>query len=201
MDLSTLDPCLSRNQKLAQALQDFEKSWELVQLHFAEPNKLHALCGTIEDFVELQERVPAFKSMCENFDVELFLVLPRLLWLGFFVDPSRGALLAPLLPEQFQSGEIASEPLQRLIAEHGLLLQKLGSSSQSQLLAAYMIQRAVEDPSLNGVEAIFTGEAKDFVDSFLLRLEGWSMQLQRNQAREFNSFVAQLMQLLQAAQA
>jgi hypothetical protein len=193
-DLSRLDPRLSRNQKLAQALEDFETSWELAQRHLVEPAKRHALCGTVADFLELQRQVPAVKSMCELCDVELFLVLPRLLWLGFLAEPSRGPLLAPLLPEHFESGQFVSEPLQQLIAHHASLLQKLGSSSQ--LLLAYVIQRAVEDQSSSGDEIVFTGEAQELMDRFLLELEGWSMKLQRNQARDYNICISMLLQHL-----
>jgi hypothetical protein len=195
--MDSLDPCLSRNEQLAHALEDFEKSWEQAQRYLLQPALLGSLSDAVHNFAELQRLLPAFKRMSEQCDVELFLVLPRLLWLGFLAKPSLGLLLESVLPQHFQKGEPASQQLKKLVAEHRLLVEQLGSSSYK-CLTEHVIRKACHDVntdcSFEPLEVSFPTEVQDAVDRFLLELEGWSMELQRHQARDWNRLVALFLQ-------
>merc|ERR1711874_632090 len=74
-----------------------------VGLRYVQHSKLlHAVCDVIAEIRQAQRLVPALTSMCEDCDVELFLVLPRIIWLRFLAEPgSLGPLLKNLLPHKF----------------------------------------------------------------------------------------------------
>jgi hypothetical protein len=196
--LDELDPWLNRNTKLASALEDFEKSWEVAEQYLWDPAMLHLLSGAVDDLTALQRAVPAYKLMCEQCGVELFLLKPRLLWLSFFARPALGLLLEPLLPDHFERGEPVSDQLRKLVAEHGSLVERLGSSSW-ETLASYVVRKSISDgasmPLLPGVPF----EVQGMVDAFLLQLESWSMELQRHRAQDWNCLVEVLVHCLEHA--
>lgn len=197
-NLDELDPWLNRNTKLASALEDFEKSWEVAEQYLWDPAMLHLLSGAVDDLTALQRAVPAYKLMCEQCGVELFLLKPRLLWLSFFARPALGLLLEPLLPDHFERGEPVSDQLRKLVAEHGSLVERLGSSSW-ETLASYVVRKSISDgasmPLLPGVPF----EVQGMVDAFLLQLESWSMELQRHRAQDWNCLVEVLVHCLEHA--
>lgn len=199
LQMDSLDPCLCRNEKLARALKDFEKSWERARHYLLKPALLHSLSSAVQILGVLQCRVPAFKRLCEQCDVELFLVLPRLLWLSFLATPVLGLLLGSVLPHHFRDGEVVSEQLQKLVAEHRGLVEQLGSSSYEQLIG-HVIRKACSDVnadcSLEPLVLTLSTDVQGAVDGFLLKLEGWSMELQRHHAHDWNDLVALLLQCL-----
>jgi len=179
-----------------------EKAWEVACKYLSNPMLLDSLCGTVADLSELQRLAPALKSICEQRAVEFFLVLPRLLWLGFLTKPSRGALLGMLLPEHFQDGEVVSGPLQELIVEHQRLVAQLPGTSWEKL-ALYVVERctAVEESLSIGTSATMAEHAwRKAADRFLLQLEAWSMELQRHRAQDFNCCIALLLRCLELGQ-
>ncbi|CAK0856848.1 unnamed protein product, partial [Prorocentrum cordatum] len=100
--LERVDPHLCNNPGLVARLVDWEESWE-VATQYMQHEGLHlALCGVVDDLREARELAPALGRMCEECDVELFMVLPRITWLSFFNDPTRQAfVIRQMLPKCF----------------------------------------------------------------------------------------------------
>jgi hypothetical protein len=138
--------------------------------------------------------------MCERCDVELFLVLPRLLLLGFLASvESFGPLLGTLLPQHFQNGRPASERIRELIREYGVLAAQLDGPVFVRL-AGHAIRKSMESEESSGL-APEPLKLPDAAERFLLQLEGWSMELQRTRSQEWNSLAALLLQCLEEKRA
>merc|ERR1719379_2435780 len=107
--LERVDPHLSSNVGLVSRLVDWEESWEVGLRYVQHSRLLHAVCDVVSEIRQAQRLVPALTSMCEDCDVELFLVLPRIIWLRFLAEPSNlTPLLKNLLPHKFS--EARSSP-------------------------------------------------------------------------------------------
>lgn len=105
--LEKVDPHLCNNAGLVALLVDWEERWEMGARYVRRAPMLAAISDLVEEIRTAQRIAPAFTSMCEDRDAELFLVLPRLVCLCFAVGPTkaRGGLLQALLPERFDPAE------------------------------------------------------------------------------------------------
>ncbi|CAE8736952.1 unnamed protein product [Polarella glacialis] len=97
--LCKVDPWLGRNAGLAERLLDLEEQWELGERLLMDTSgfgSLLQLASTLEAFSGSSE---AFRAMLEECDAELFMVLPRLVWLCA-LQPSSGGrqVLGQMLP-------------------------------------------------------------------------------------------------------
>jgi len=100
--LERVDPHLGNNEGLVARLVDWEESWEVGARYIMDEGLLGAVCDLVQCIREAQTMAPEFTRMCEDCDVELFMVLPRLIWLRFLALPGTHAeLLASLLPHRF----------------------------------------------------------------------------------------------------
>merc|ERR1712232_1551786 len=135
--------------------------------------------------------------MCAECDVEVFMVLPRLIWLCFLADPSakRAELVRNLLPHRFEEGTgSASEiqtlrprvELEALLTNFAWVKQVLSAWSRHNTFAwEVLVKRAVQGStstsSADGVLRPTQEEAAETaVESLMRDLEPWSLELQRH---------------------
>jgi len=103
--LERVDPQLSRNVGLVERLVDLEESWEVCDRYVKHAPMLAAVCNAVCALQDAQRIAPRFVRMCEDCDAELFMVLPRLLWLCVLTAPARHTeLIRSLLPHCFDDG-------------------------------------------------------------------------------------------------
>merc|ERR1712070_782354 len=131
--------------------------------------------------------------MCEECDVELFMVLPRLIWLRFLSQPSEQLpLLVRLLPHRF-GGASSETPtlgtdLETLFRKYDQVVSSLAtmradfdSSGDILVEAKTMLAKSVvsdddeEDFVYVGVPPAHVDTAKMQVEGFMLELEAWSI--------------------------
>merc|ERR1711953_160854 len=100
--LERVDPHLCNNAGLVARLVDWEESWEVGSRYVQNELLLDALCDVVSEVRAAEQLVPAIAAMCEDCDVELFLVLPRIIWLRFLTEPMQQfELIRSLLPHRF----------------------------------------------------------------------------------------------------
>lgn len=107
--LERVDPHLCKNAGLVEKLVDWEESWEIGVAYVCNMPVLNAFSDVVAELRKVQTVAPTFKQMCDDCDVELFLCVPRLLWLRFLADPADcGELLKNLLPHRFPDAAMRS---------------------------------------------------------------------------------------------
>jgi len=101
--MERVDPHLCNNPGLVSRLVDWETSWEVGARYVRDAPLLDGICDVVSEVRAAQQVAPALTSMCEDCDVELFLVLPRIVILLFVADPGqqRANLVRNLLPHRF----------------------------------------------------------------------------------------------------
>jgi len=100
--LERVDPHLCNNSGLVARLVDWEESWEMGTRYMQNEALLAAVCGLVAEVRAAQHLAPSLAVMCEECDVELFLVLPRIMLLCFLAMPQQyEELLRSLLPHRF----------------------------------------------------------------------------------------------------
>jgi len=100
--LERVDPHLCNNAGLVVRLVDWEESWEVGARYVQHPALLDAICDLVAEIRAAQRIAPALTQMCEDCDVELFMCLPRIVWLRFLTEPARHLeLMKSLLPHRF----------------------------------------------------------------------------------------------------
>jgi hypothetical protein len=100
--LDEVDPHLCNNQGLAARLRHWEESWEVGARYVQNAAVLGAVGDLVAELRAAQRVAPELKAMCEECSVELFTVLPRLLWLRFLAAPAQHLeLFRTLLPHRF----------------------------------------------------------------------------------------------------
>lgn len=199
--LERVDPHLCNNTGLVARLADWEESWEMGTRYMQHEKLLNAVCDLVAEIRRAQRIVPSLTSMCEECDVELFLVLPRMIWLRFLAEPQQHAdLLRSLLPHRFPpvaegarkwDGEIEAflqkhRQTQLCLAEH---FQGPNAESSAWEL---LIKRAVTGES----DGIAAGRAEPAVADLLRSIEPWSIELQRHCPEDWNQCSAILVQCL-----
>merc|ERR1719291_1383086 len=103
--IERVDPHLCNNVGLVARLVDWEESWEVGARYVRDAAMLDAVCDLVVEVKAAQVLAPALATMCEDCDVELFLVLPRVILLCFLADPAnkRTELVKSLLPHRFRT--------------------------------------------------------------------------------------------------
>jgi len=188
--LECVDPNLCKNAGLVARLVDWEESWEIGSQYVQKQELLKSVCNLVAKVKKAQHLVPALTTMCEDCDVELFLVLPRMVWLCYLTEPDKHqGLVGSLLPHRFekiQDTELSGfvEMFQRVM---GSISQIVGAESAENTL----VQRAVL-----GSSSVKAHLPKDQIESFMLELERWSMELQRRCPEDWNQCSSVLIQCL-----
>merc|ERR1719440_2444697 len=85
--LERVDPHLCNNSGLVDRLVDWEESWEVGAKYVRDAPLFDAIRDTVAEVNKSQELSPTLQEMFEDCDAELFLVLPRLVWLYFRAVP------------------------------------------------------------------------------------------------------------------
>jgi len=98
-----VDPHLCNNAGLVARLVDWEETWEVGARYVKSKSLLDSVCDLVEEIKAAQRLAPELTTMIEDCDVELFMVLPRLVVLWFLDKPlrERTALVRSLLPHRF----------------------------------------------------------------------------------------------------
>lgn len=112
--LEDLNPQLCHNEALVTSLMRWEEAWITGARYIQTRSVLAALCKLIPRLLRAMQCSASFAQMCANFDAELFLVLPRIVWLSYFESPEcQTALISNLLPHRFVQVPVYSELRQR----------------------------------------------------------------------------------------
>lgn len=179
--LECVDPHLCKNSGLVSRLVDVEESWELGSLYVQRALTLDALCDWVSQIRIAQSQSADFREMCENCDAEMFLVMPRMIWLCYLRSAgSQKDLMSTLIPNRF--GSVADKELQVLCDMFQDILQSYNWET--------ILQMAISGPTNKG----------DSLASFMLGLESWSMELQRNSPKDWNRCSSVIMQCLTGGQ-
>ncbi|CAE8589275.1 unnamed protein product, partial [Polarella glacialis] len=115
--MNEVDPSLANNSGLAERLLDLEESWAVGDRYLLDRaafNSLLQLASTLEKF---RRESPAFAGMLQECDAELFMVLPRLVWLSaLHPGENRGGrlVLETILPDVKLIGDEPPQPGDRL---------------------------------------------------------------------------------------
>lgn len=218
--LERVDPHLCNNVGLVAKLVDWEESWEVGTRYVQHQKLLNSVCDLVAEIRLAQQIVPALLTMCDECDVELFMVLPRIIWLRYLIKPQALLdLLRSLLPHRFQnsphredlvSGDVDLEAFVAKFNHANALVMAGYSASSGASLSPIEAQQASweifvkrvingtdskEDPfaSLNSA---YRPHAISAVEDLMLDLEKWSMELQRHCPEDWNQCSAILIQCL-----
>lgn len=112
-----VDPQLSKNLSLVEALHGLENSWT-VYAKFAQEPFLEGLELIAADLESASMISPDLDKMCEDYDVDVFFVLPRLMWISYFSSP-RPSVLQPLFSLLLPSLRPVSEQLREAFPVRG----------------------------------------------------------------------------------
>jgi len=198
LDLNYIDPQLAQNPDLGDILARWEESWELGARYLVTSRVSSALDLLVAQLRAARQSIPAFSAMCDSYDARLFLVLPRMVIIGFLSAPAeREALIRFLLPSRFTrargGSRVADGELRALIQRfHDVskLLRTAGCVSWDALVMA---------ASASEMEELCTGlQAEELtqVRELLLELERWSMELQRRCPVDWNQCSALLLRFV-----
>jgi hypothetical protein len=219
--LERVDPHLCNNAGLATRLADWEESWEMGAKYVCQTDILTGICDAVAEIRAVQRVAPELSTMIDDCDVELFLVLPRLLWLRFAaaatpnedkkVAAAAAAIVRTLLPHRFlpaaACGEGRKEPCAELrafvaqfrraadIVSGTLETQGYAQGAAAEAALAELTRRAVAGTARGTVE----GEVDPVLratEDLMRELEGWSVELQRHCPEEWNQCSALLVQCL-----
>lgn len=211
-----VDPHLCNNNGLVTRLVDWEESWEVGGRYVRSDALLDGLCRLVAEIRDFQAILPRLTAMCEDCDVEWFMVLPRITLLAFLRDPhgDLNALLRMLLPHRFHGDGCPAEnpampqnELQDLVRHFEVVYSNLcllalhGDVNDCKLSAwEVLARRALGGSStIEPCAAWQNGEASCRLDSFCLKLEHWSLELQRHCPEDWNQCSAVLVQCLSGA--
>mmetsp|Transcript_13506 Transcript_13506/g.36433 ORF Transcript_13506/g.36433 Transcript_13506/m.36433 type:complete len:509 (+) Transcript_13506:124-1650(+) len=218
--MERVDPHLCNNVGLVARLEDWEESWEVGAKCLLQDSFLDAVNDQLVELHTAQRLAPAFVDMVDNCDVELFLVLPRLILLCFLADPGakRVELLRNLLPHRF--GELQRDkanladpcagtsfrelgPELKVLVEHFkrtvAVLDQGGARSRTHGTATWeiLVRRAVAGAEGDGDFCHGCSPATQTAVQDLMReVEWWSLELQRHCPEDWNQWSAVIVQCL-----
>mmetsp|Transcript_10922 Transcript_10922/g.26238 ORF Transcript_10922/g.26238 Transcript_10922/m.26238 type:complete len:540 (+) Transcript_10922:52-1671(+) len=134
--IDQINPQLCQNEELVASLMRWEEAWIVGVRYIQTRPVLGALCKMIPRLLRATELSSTFSQMCSSFDAELFLVLPRIVWLSYLDSPeSFTGLISNLLPHRFVH-----------VAAHGLPQRRAGDAQLQRL------RRQQSQPALGACE-------------------------------------------------
>ena len=213
--LESVDGQLSNNPGLVTQLTHFWESLSATARYLTDPRLLRGLHGAASFVRAACAVAPELATMGAECDADFFLVLPRIVWLGFLSAPDQnGPVIEHVLPELFPEPQVRGPVLRALIKTYDQTVSRLavatgdghpaleGGGPEGRRRAIDMlVQRAVVGvgqecggPRLGHsrgppASAAVPAAAEDF----LRHLEGWSMRLQRQQPEVWNELAAALL--------
>jgi len=211
-------PDLQLNTGLVDVLNALNRSCKLFD-QWGQPGSANSALNSVVALAkQVMVTMPRFKDMCEECDPELFLVLPRILLLCClrdlvaFQDILKKFLLNHVCEvEKLCKGEKQEQPhaLPSRAGKLEALAENLSSTVHSlqdsiehhttcdeDLAFNLLIKRAVlamsedEQSLYDCLEPKSRDAASSTVNSFMLELEGWSLELQRHCPEAWNDFTA-----------
>lgn len=196
-----IDPQLANNGLLAQRLKDWEEAWEVGNKYLLDAKLLTSITALAATVAAAHSFSPKLREVCEDQDSELFMILPRLVWLCALVEPRRyAALPSSLLPQHFAaSPELGPAALRRKYEQAVQGLQRIGrfkgasSNSCSGPIWVLLVSRAVSS-CRSGRE-----ELDSALEDFMRQLEAESIQLQRHVPEDWNRCCSVLLECVAAA--
>mmetsp|Transcript_142773 Transcript_142773/g.397704 ORF Transcript_142773/g.397704 Transcript_142773/m.397704 type:complete len:539 (+) Transcript_142773:162-1778(+) len=221
--LERVDPHLCNNVGLVARLVDWEESWEVGTRYVQHEKLLNAVCDLVAEIRVAQRLVPALTTMCDECDVELFLVLPRIIWLRFLANPVQlSELLKSLLPHRFiepkekpgaDQGRLWDAELEGFVEKFRCAKQALMDarptgasappSTESSEKAAWeiLVKRVVlgaggKEDACSCLPPALRDDARVAVEGLMHELERWSIELQRHCPEDWNQCSAILVQCL-----
>jgi len=216
--IEKVDPQLSGNKGLVSRLVDWEEHWQLGMKFLVDRGVRDDLCDILAQCWSAQSVMPEFLSMVEDCGVELFLVIPRIVWLRFALKPERQtAFIRSLLPHEFAQARgkgsekapwLFSKNLQELLDQMQVLRQLVmaslpglpDSESVEAALWALLVRRAVEGCADNDGPIYAVSAMQVATEDFMRLVEARSMELQRHQALDWNQCVSLLVRCLSCAE-
>lgn len=222
--LERVDPHLCNNAGLVSKLVDWEESWEVGTRYVQHEKLMTAVCDVVALIRQAQRIAPTLASMCDDCDVELFMVLPRILWLRVLDKPALLLeLFKGLLPTRFDPKKkdfVGSWPCDPVLdalrdkyfkAVAVLMGQKELSgfdcvSEQATFAWQLLIKRIVNGAGCCQIEETYSSlppacraSAENAVEDFMHDLEAMSIELQRHCPEDWNTCSAILVQCLSGA--
>jgi len=205
-----VDPHLCNNVGLVARLVDYEESWEVGSRYVRQDDMLHAICDIFGEIRQAEELAPELSAMVEDCDVELFMVLPRLVVLAFLANPrgDRADLVRMLLPHRFgpkgDNALVKVDPeLKALYIRYKdtahLLAGKVegGIAEAKAVLVRQAVLGDIDLPStMLGAGGAEAGLVRRAARELLLAVETVSLELQRHCPEDWNQCSAVLVHCL-----
>mmetsp|Transcript_27750 Transcript_27750/g.50131 ORF Transcript_27750/g.50131 Transcript_27750/m.50131 type:complete len:524 (-) Transcript_27750:90-1661(-) len=200
--LERVDPHLCNNAGLVAKLVDWEESWEVGTRYVQHEKLMAAICDVVAECKSAKHFAPALAAMWEECDVELFMVLPRLLWLRFLMEPNKQVvLLKSILPHRFPEEALFSDPeLKPLWQKYQAASNSISpagggipAKSRTAQISEVLIKRAIDaqpEDLYRGMSQGARHAAEAAVEDFMGDLETWSMELQRHCPEDWNQCAA-----------
>jgi len=222
--LEELHPQLCRNPGLVACLAAWKESLALGARYLRSSPLLGALSNASGEVWEAQGIAPMLVQLCENCDAELFLVLPRLVWLCFLAEPgSLAELIRHLLPHRFavesttMGGSaspaeaclgpelrIATGSFRRAEERLRIAMDKIvaGANDSERTWWHLLVRRAVG--GMSSSDSLYNEscapaqrqEVVEIVEGLMHEIERWSMELQRHSPEDWNACSNILVQCL-----
>lgn len=199
-----VDPNLANNAGLVSKLMDWEKSWVIGRRYLMNKRMLEAICHLVAEIKKSREIAPALASMCEEHHVELFMVLPRIIWLCFLENPAPLVeIFNSLLPHYFAESHVnnaldcgpSASGLATLRNKYSIAVDTLSATHHGEGMVSsprgVLIKRAVKGRDSSEVESVYAAMAPAQIaeiEDFMRELEVRSIELQRSQPQESNEF-------------
>lgn len=154
--------------------------------------------------------------MCEECDVDLFLVMPRIIWLRGLCKPSQQVqVFKSLLPHRFLEPPLVGDSwnVDDELSNFVLFFRHVNSTLMGNWRAVgshiaersaweVLVKRVVLGDGEAEKEEVYGGlsssrpQAEATVEELVNKMEAWSMELQRHCAEDWNQFAGILIQCL-----
>lgn len=206
-----VDPHLCNNAGLVARLVDWEESWEVAAKYVKNTPLFDAICDIVEEIKKSTLIAPKLTNMISDCDVEMFLVLPRIVVLCFLADPlnRRTELMRSLLPHRFGPvgrGGVAGSSFMKVDHELKALYDRfketaqiitgsdISPSSSPTPAVRHRAWEQIVQHAVNGEEA--SEPCPPAIADLLRTVERWSVELQRYCPQDWNQCSAVLVHCL-----
>jgi len=188
-----VDPQYSNNTGLVKALVAWESDWAFIKRYLLDEAMCDEMCLIIQNMERALESLPRLQQSIDECDVELFMMVPRVVLVHFLLDPSsRQATIQSMLPDFIGSMECTQLCSQfatlgsSLLTELGIpdVASACGRARRTETLWQLFLE--VWEQDATSVRA--HSAAHKAVKEFLHILEPWSVMLQRSNPEDWNSF-------------
>lgn len=193
-----VDPNLRMNRGLVERLTKWGECWEAATRYLLPSGVRRSMNSVVTGLRRAGELAPEFANMYETQDAELFLVLPRLVWLLYFASPEMFApLLKSLLPHRFEKDATELAVIAAAFRDVKALLES--HTLDVDPWQTHVVFAVGADNACNARRQTLGSEICEAVIKLMRDLEPWSMELQRYRPTEWNQCSAILVRCLVGA--